>query len=77
MAFDIDRPCRDWKNTDGLEPGDRWACRLVGIFGSVILALALVGITGSAAVKAEDRLLGMVEPVKAKKPYPLPRLPQI
>jgi ribose transport system substrate-binding protein len=29
----------------------------------------IVCIAGSAGVRAEDRLLGMVEPVKAKKPY--------
>ena len=45
------------------------ASRLVCIVCSGILASVLVGIVGSAAVQAEDRLLGMVEPVKANKLY--------
>src|SRR5215471_5617647 len=45
------------------------ASRLVSIVCSSILASTLVGVVSSGAAQAEDRLLGMVEPVKASKPY--------
>jgi ABC-type sugar transport system substrate-binding protein len=43
--------------------------RFVGRVCAGALAAMIVCIAGSAGVRAEDRLLGMVEPVKAKKPY--------
>jgi ribose transport system substrate-binding protein len=43
--------------------------RFVGRVCAGALAAMIVCIAGSASVRAEDRLLGMVEPVKAKKPY--------
>jgi ribose transport system substrate-binding protein len=43
--------------------------RFLGRVCAGVFAAALLCIAGSAAVRAEDRLLGMVEPVKAKKPY--------
>jgi ribose transport system substrate-binding protein len=42
----------------------RFAAAIGGILTAAILCIA-----GSGVVRAEDRLLGMVEPVKAKKPY--------
>ena len=42
--------------------------RLAAAIGG-ILAASFLCIAGSGVVRAEDRLLGMVEPVKAKKPY--------
>ena len=44
--------------------------RLVGkIFGVLLVALSVPAIVGSGRALAQDRLLGMVEPVKANKPY--------
>lgn len=48
---------------------DGTASRFVAGVFAAILAATTLGITGSGAVLAQDRLLGMVEPVKAKKPY--------
>ena len=42
----------------------RFAAAIGGILTAAILCIA-----GSGVVRAEDRLLGMLEPVKAKKPY--------
>jgi ABC-type sugar transport system substrate-binding protein len=64
----------------GLRPADRRdtgemkmrgrASRFVGgVCASMLVATLVFCIGGSGAVRAEDRLLGMVEPVKAKKPY--------
>jgi ABC-type sugar transport system substrate-binding protein len=64
----------------GLRPADRRdtgemkmrgrASRFVGgVCASMLAATLVFCIGGSGAVRAEDRLLGMVEPVKAKKPY--------
>lgn len=48
---------------------DGTASRFVACVCAAILAATTLGITGSGAVRAQDRLLGMVEPVKANKPY--------
>ena len=46
------------------------ASRLVGkLSGVLLVALSVLAIVGSGAVLAQDQLLGMVEPVKANKPY--------
>jgi ABC-type sugar transport system substrate-binding protein len=48
---------------------DGTASRFVASVCAATLAATTLCITGSGAVRAQDRLLGMVEPVKAKKPY--------
>ncbi len=45
------------------------ASRFVGIICATLVAAAALVVGGSGIVRAEDRLLGMVEPVQAKKPY--------
>ena len=40
-----------------------------GITGAAIAALAMIAGATSSSFAQEDRLLGMVEPVKAAKPY--------
>ena len=47
----------------------RSTARRIALVAASIMLTAAFGMMASATVRAQDRLLGMVEPVKAKKPY--------